>query len=301
MEFIGKTNIDFVGKRNIAFVISGVLSFLGIVAIVMMSLGKANLGVDFAGGASVQLKFDGSVSIDQARKSLEKNGLQADLQQFAEGNKLLIRVKKSDVPLGKVADRVVEIFTSEFSGNKFVVESSTEIGPTVGKALQKQAFWAVVLSMLAIVSYIAWRFEFKFGVAATIATFHDVLVVLGVLFIMNKEITLLTVTALLTIAGYSLTDTVVVFDRIRENLRTKVKGALEDTINRSVNEVLSRTIITVLTTFIAAASIFVFGGEVLHDFAFALLLGLIVGTYSSIFVASPILIVWKTKGGKLIR
>lgn len=298
MELIGKTNIDFAGKRNIAFAFSAVLSFLGILAIVMIGLGKANLGVDFAGGTSVQLKFEGAVSIDQARKSLEANGIQADLQQFTEGNKVLIRVKKSDVPLGKVADRIVEVFTKDFSGNKFVVESSLEIGPTVGKSLQVDALYAVFLSMLAIIIYIAWRFEFKFGIAATIATLHDVLAVLGVLFILNKEITLLTVTALLTIAGYSLTDTVVVFDRIRENLHSKVKGALEDVINRSVNEVLSRTIITVLTTFIATAAIFFFGGEVLHDFAFALLVGLIVGTYSSVFVASPILILWKSKGGK---
>ena len=301
MELIGKTDIDFTGKRNYAFAFSGVLCLLGVVAIVMVGLGKANMGVDFAGGTSVQLKFEGPVMIDQARKTLESNGLQADLQQFAEGNKLLIRVKKSDIPLGKVADRVVEVFTKEFSANKFVVESSTEIGPTVGKSLQKDALVAVIISMLAIIIYIAWRFEFKFGVAATIATFHDVLAVLGVIFILNMEITLLTVTALLTIAGYSLTDTVVVFDRIRENLRSKAKVALEATINRSVNEVLSRTIITVLTTFIAAAAIYFFGGEVLHDFAFALLVGLIVGTYSSIFVASPILIVWKTKGGKLIK
>ena len=301
MELIGKTDIDFTGKRNYAFAFSGVLCLVGVVAIVMIGLGKANMGVDFAGGTSVQLKFEGPVVIDQARKTLESNGLQADLQQFAEGNKLLIRVKKSDIPLGKVADRVVEVFTKEFSANKFVVESSTEIGPTVGKSLQKDALVAVIISMLAIIIYIAWRFEFKFGVAATIATFHDVLAVLGVIFILNMEITLLTVTALLTIAGYSLTDTVVVFDRIRENLRSKAKVALEATINRSVNEVLSRTIITVLTTFIAAAAIYFFGGEVLHDFAFALLVGLIVGTYSSIFVASPILIVWKTKGGKLIK
>jgi len=301
MEFIGKTNIDFAGKRKIAFAFSGVLSLLGLLAIVMIGLGKANMGVDFAGGTSVQLKFEGAVSIDQARKSLENNGLQADLQQFAEGNKLLIRIKKSDVQLGKVADRIVEVFTKDFSGNKFVVESSMEIGPTVGKSLQKDALVAVIISMLAIIIYIAWRFEFKFGVAATIATFHDVLAVLGVLFILNKEITLLTVTALLTIAGYSLTDTVVVFDRIRENLRSKAKAGLEETINRSVNEVLSRTIITVLTTFIATASIFLFGGEVLHDFALALLIGLIVGTYSSIFVASPILILWKAKGVKPIK
>lgn len=301
MELIGKTNIDFAGKRNIAFIFSGVLSLLGILAIMMIASGKGNLGVDFAGGASVQLKFEKPMVMDEARKALERNGIQADLQQFTEGNKLLIRVKKSDIPLGKVADRIVEVFNKEIPANKFVIEGSTEIGPTVGKSLQKDALVAIVISLLAIIIYIAWRFEFKFGVAATIATLHDVLAVLGVIFILNKEITLLIVTALLTIAGYSLTDTVVVFDRIRENLKTKAKGALPEIINKSVNEVLSRTIITVLTTFLAAASIFFFGGEVLHDFALALLIGLIVGTYSSIFVASPVLIIWKSKGGKLIK
>ena len=301
MELIGKTNIDFVGKRKYAFVFSGIIVFLGLLATVMIAAGKANLGVDFAGGTSVQLKFEGAISIDEARNVLEKNGVQADLQQFVDGNKLLIRVKKSDIPLGKVADRIVEVFTNEFSNNNFVVESSAEIGPTVGKSLQKDALVAIIVSLLAIIIYIAWRFEFKFGIAATIATFHDVLAVLGILFVLNTEITLLVVTALLTIAGYSLTDTVVIFDRIRENLRSKTKKALEETINRSINEVLSRTLVTVLTTFIAVASIFFFGGEVLHDFAFALLLGLIIGSYSSYFVASPILIIWKTKGGKLIK
>lgn len=301
MEFIGKTNIDFVGKRNIAFIFSGILSIIGVIAIIMIAAGKANMGVDFAGGTSVQLKFEGLIVIDEARKALEKNGIQADLQQFAEGNKILIRVKKSDLPLGKVADTIVEVFTKEFSANKFVVEGSSEIGATVGKSLQLDALYAISLSMLAIILYIAWRFEFKFGIAATIATFHDVLAVLGILFIMDKEITLLVVTALLTIAGYSLTDTVVIFDRIRENMRSKSKIALPEIINRSVNEVLSRSIITVLTMFIASASIFFFGGNVLHDFAFALLIGLIVGSYSSIYVASSILVVWKPKGGKLIK
>lgn len=301
MEFLGKTNIDFVGKKNIAFIFSAILSIIGVVAVVMIAAGKANLGVDFAGGTSVQLKFEGPIVIDEARKALEKNGIQADLQQFAEGNKLLIRVKKSDLPLGKVADTIVEVFTKEFSANKFLVEGSTEIGPTVGKSLQVDAMYAILLSLIAIIIYIAWRFEFKFGIAATVATFHDVLAVLGILFIMNKEITLLIVTALLTIAGYSLTDTVVIFDRIRENLRSKTKSALPEIVNRSVNEVLSRSIITVLTMFIASASIFFFGGEVLHDFAFALLMGLIVGSYSSIYVASSLLVVWKAKGGKSIK
>jgi preprotein translocase SecF subunit len=143
--------------------------------------------------------------------------------------------------------------------------------------------------------YIAWRFEFRFGVAATVATFHDVLAVLGMVFVLNKEITLLIVTALLTIAGYSLTDTVVVYDRIRENLRARRKETLGDIMNASINQVLSRTAMTSLTTLLAAAALFFLGGDVLHDFAFALILGIVVGTYSSWFVASPLIYEWRIR------
>ena len=169
------------------------------------------------------------------------------------------------------------------------------MGPAIGKELQQKALVAIGISLAGIIVYIAWRFEFRFGVAATVATFHDVLAVLGVVFILHKEITLLIVTALLTIAGYSLTDTVVVYDRIRENLRARRKEPLGDVINASINQVLSRTAMTSLTTLLAALALFLLGGEVLHDFAFALLIGVIVGTYSSWFVASPIIYEWRMR------
>jgi len=152
---------------------------------------------------------------------------------------------------------------------------------------------AVALSMLGIILYIAWRFDFKFGVGAVVATMHDVLAIIAVFYVMNKEVNLLLVTAVLTIAGYSLTDTVVVFDRIRENLHKSLKDPIALVFNRSINEVLSRTIVTSFTVFMAACSLFLFGGEVIHDFAFALLIGVLVGTYSSIFVASPIVALWE--------
>lgn len=303
MELIKKTNIDFLGKRKISFGVSLFLSALGLICVVMIIAGKANMGIDFAGGASANLVFQKPIQVEDARKALDAVGIRdAEIQSFTDGSKLLVRVKKTDIPIGQVVDKIKEAFTVAFPDNPVTVDSSAAIGPTVGKALQKDAFWAIVLSFLGIIIYIWIRFEFKFGLAATVATFHDVLAVMGIFLLLDKEITLLVVTALLTLAGYSLTDTVVVFDRIRENLKLRQKDGLMDIINSSINEVLSRTIVTSMTVFLAVLSLFIFGGEVLHDFAFAMLIGVVVGTYSSIFVASPLLYVWRgQKGTRLIK
>ncbi|MBM4134016.1 MAG: protein translocase subunit SecF [Nitrospira sp.] len=301
-EILGKTNIDFMGKRKIAFAFSGILVLLGIVAVIQIARGAANLGIDFAGGTAVQLKFDQPIPIDEARKALESNGLaNADLQEFVEANKLLVRVKTSTTIEEKVADRVVAVFTKEFPNNKFVVDASTEIGPTIGQKLQQDALIAILVSFLGIILYIAARFEFRFGVAAALSTFHDVLAVLGAFYVLDKEITLLVVTALLTLAGYSLTDTVVVFDRIRENLRVRRRDNMEAVINNGINQVLSRTIVTSLTVVLVLIPLTLAGGEVLHDFSLALLWGVIFGTYSSIFVASPLLLIWPGGEGRLLK
>jgi preprotein translocase subunit SecF len=303
IELLGKTNIDFVRLRKYSFFISAILVTLGIIALVQLGRGRANMGIDFAGGTSVQLKFEKPFQLDRARHVLDANGFKdSELQQFTEGNKLLIQVKKStNIPVGKVADRIKEIFTDAFSDNKFIVEGSTEIGPKVGQSLQHDALIAVIISAIGMILYIAWRFEFSFGIAAVIATFHDVLTVLGVFFILGKEVNLLLVTALLTLAGYSLTDTVVVYDRIRENLRLRTRNPLADVMNSSINEVLSRTIVTSSTVFLVCLALFFFGGEVIHDFSFALLIGVIVGTYSSVFVASPVVYEWRKKKKIRIR
>ena len=303
LEILGKTNFDFMGKRHLAFIFSGIMAVLGIVAIVQISRGAANLGIDFAGGTAVQLKFDQPIRIDEARKVLEANGLSnAELQEFGQENKLLIRLKASTAIEEKVADRVVAVFTKEFSSNHFVVDSSTEIGPTIGQKLQQDALIAVAISFAGIILYVAARFEFRFGIAAALATFHDVLAVLGAFYVLDKEITLLVITALLTLAGYSMTDTVVVFDRIRENLRMRRRESEETIINNAINQVLSRTIVTSLTVVLVLIPLTVAGGEVLHDFSLALLWGVIFGTYSSVFVASPLLLLWpKSAGGMLKR
>lgn len=302
LEILGKTNIDFMGKRTIAFAFSGLMVLLGLIALVQIARGAANLGIDFAGGTAVQLKFEQPIRIDEARKVLEANGLgDAELQEFGQDNKLLIRVKTSTTIEEKTAETVVDVFKTKFASNRFVVDSSTEIGPTIGKKLQEDALIAVVISFIGIVLYIAARFELRFGVAAALATFHDVLAVLGAFYVLDKEITLLIVTALLTLAGYSLTDTVVVFDRIRENLKTRRRETEEATINTAVNQVLSRTIVTSLTVVIVLIPLTLAGGEVLHDFSLALLGGVIFGTYSSVFVASPLLLLWPGKSGRLLN
>lgn len=302
LEILGKTNFDFMGKRRYAFLFSGIMVVLGIIGLIQIARGAANLGIDFAGGTAVQLKFDQAIGIEEARKALETNGLgNAELQEFGQENKLLIRVKASTTIEEKTAEKVVSIFTKEFPGNRFVVESSTEIGPTIGKKLQSDALVAIVISFAGIILYIAARFELRFGVAAALATFHDVLAVLGAFFILDKEITLLVVTALLTLAGYSLTDTVVVFDRIRENLRLRRREHEATMINNAINQVLSRTIVTSLTVVLVLIPLTLGGGEVLHDFSLALLWGVIFGTYSSIFVASPLLLLWPGGSGRLLK
>lgn len=296
MEFIKKTNIDFIGKRHISFVISGIIAIVGIIGIIQISRGATNMGIDFTGGTVLQLKFDKPVAMDRARNALLKNKLEPNLQEIKDGNKLLIKIGKTNLALGKVADTVQDIFKKEFPDNKFIVESSTEIGPSVGEKLRKDTLIAIAIAMAGIILYIAWRFDFKFGIAAAVATLHDVLAMFAVFYVTNKEINLLFITAVLTIAGYSLTDTVVVFDRIRENLRKNLKESLPVIFNLSINEVLSRTIITSLTVFLAAMSLVLFGGEVIHDFSFALVVGVVVGTYSSVFVASPVVVIWESRG-----
>lgn len=289
MELIKNTKIDFIGMRKVTFVISAIISIIGIIGIIQIARNAANMGIDFSGGTSVQLSFAQPISLDKARTVLAHNNLkEANLQEIKEGNKLLVKVGKTSLVEGKVSDTIKELFQKEFAGNTFVVESSTEIGPSIGDKLKKDTLIAVGISLLGIIIYIAWRFDFKFGIGAIIATLHDVLAMIALFYVMNKEINLLFITAVLTIAGYSLTDTVVVFDRIRENLQKNFEETMEVLFNRSINEVMPRTVITSLTTFLAAISLYLFGGEVIHDFALALVAGIVIATYSSIFIASPI-------------
>jgi len=293
IELIKNPKIDFLGKRFYAYIFSGTLVIIGILAIIFTLIGKANLGVDFAGGSLVQIKFQKPVTAEKLRQVLISNKLaESEIQQIAEANRVLIRTRREEVADEKIDERIRKIFGQEFKGNRFVIERVEEVGPKIGKELRGKALWAIFWAIIAITIYIAFRFEFRFGIAAAIATLHDVLAVYGLVWITNREITLLTITALLTLAGYSLTDTVVVFDRIRENLKIRRKETYEIIINSSINEVLSRTIVTSLTVFLVLLALIIGGSHVTFDFCLALLIGIVIGTYSSIFVASPILVEW---------
>ncbi|MCL4479513.1 MAG: protein translocase subunit SecD [Deltaproteobacteria bacterium] len=301
-EIIKNTKINFMGARRYTYIISGILVAVGIIGSIQIARGKANIGIDFGGGTSVQVIFEKPIKISDVRTALEHDNIPSpEIQELPKLNEFLISIKKTTQVKTDVSDQVINALKSAFNSNNFTVEGITEIGPVVGKNMQRNALWAIIFSLIAIVIYIAWRFEFKFGVAATIATAHDVLVVIGVFYILDKEITLLFVTALLTLAGYSLTDTVVVFDRIRERLRTRKNETNLEVFNRSVNEVLSRTIITSLTVFIVVFAMYILGGSVLHDFALAMLIGVVVGTYSSVFIASAVVIDWVGEKGKVFQ
>ncbi len=325
MEIIGRTSFDFIGRRNVAYAVSGLLVLVGIVATVQVWRGKANLGVDFTGGTTVQLRFERPPDVAAVRRALGAARLEADIQTLDRGDRLLVRLGKIEEEKvgGKAADekkaeekkteekkaeetkpegpkastgqRVEEVLRKEMPQEKFTVEGVNEVGPAIGRELLGAAQKAILVSLLGIILYIWGRFEFTFGVAATIATFHDVLAVLGVVWLLNREITFLTVSALLTLAGYSLTDTVVVYDRIRENLRGRRRGTFGEVINASINEVLARTAMTSLTVLLAVLALMILGGAVLRELAFPLFLGVIVGTYSSWFVASPIVYEWRTR------
>jgi preprotein translocase subunit SecF len=309
MEIIKNTNIDFVGMRKYAFIFSGILVTLGIIAFFMVMTGKANLGIDFSGGAMIWGNFENTVSVTELRSALSAEGYgDAEIQmmtgQNVPPNSFIIRIKGESKATGDslLADIITSRIKKRFPANSFKVDSVDDIGAAVGKTLQSQTRLAVLLSMLGILAYIWIRFDFRFGLAATIATFHDVLAVLGIYYILNKEITLLLITALLTLAGYSLTDTVVVFDRIRENLKQFHKrGDFPATVNLSINEVLSRTFITSGTVMLAVLSILIFGGQVLRDFALAMCIGVVIGTYSSWFVASPIVVEWENRSPRRFK
>ncbi|RUM34319.1 MAG: protein translocase subunit SecDF [Desulfobulbus sp.] len=290
LRFVKKPNFDFMGVKKIAFTISAVFVILGLVSFVEILRGDANLGVDFSGGSMLQYKSDKPFQLNSIRTLLSENNFDSlDLQEVTGENRLIIKIKKSEETVGHLGDEITKVL-SQAEGNKgFVLESQSEIGSSISAVLRNKAIEAIAISLLGVLIYLAIRFDFSFGLAAAAATFHDVLVVLGICWLLHVEITLLLVTALLTLAGYSLNDSVVVFDRIRENMGKFHSKSFSDIINISINEVLGRTIVTSLTTALVLGALVFFGGSAIHDFSFALLTGIFVGTYSSIFIASPLL------------
>jgi len=295
IELVKNPKYDFMAIRNYAFMFSAVLLILGIIGTVQIFRGKANLGIDLAGGTSIQVTFQKPFAMDEIRSLLAQAGHgEATLQGIERENILLIKLRSETGREERmVADPVLKLLRDKLAGNPFTVESVSEIGPAIGHKLRQDAMWALAISALAIIIYLGWRFEFKFGVTAAIATFHDIFAMVGIFWILGIEQDLLFITALLTIGGYSLTDTVVIFDRIRENIRLRKRGTISETINLSVNDVLSRSIVTSLTLLLAVLALLFFGGDVLRNFALALVIGLLIGSYSSVFVAGPMLVLWR--------
>jgi len=295
MQFFQDLNIDFVGKRKIGYIFSGSLILLGILSLIIHKGPK--YGIDFTGGTSLELKFEKSISTADLRGSISDIGFgDAEIKQIglASENEFIIRVQKQQE--GTEASTIIEEeFTKDFPDNPYDLRSAQEVGPKIGGELRRAALMAVFISLLGILIYISWRFEFKFAIGAVIALFHDVLITLGLFSLLQLEVSLVVVAAFLTIVGYSLNDTIVVFDRIRENQKIMRRESLAGIINVSLNQTLSRTVITSLTTLIVVAVLFIMGGEVVHTFAFALLVGVVIGTYSSLFVASPIVLEWHSR------
>jgi preprotein translocase subunit SecF len=288
MRTYRERNIDFVGRRGLAAVLSLIMILVGVGSLVIK--GGPKYSVDFTGGSLLQVRMAEIVPIDQVRAKLQEVGYSAaQIQRFGEPNELLIRIP--DAGDMTAVDSVKDALRAAWPDLELRREES--VGPKIGGELRSAALQAIMFSLVLILIYITIRFEFRFAVAAILALVHDVLITLGVFSLVDHEISLAVIAAFLTIVGYSLNDTIVVFDRIRENLRVPARTAYGAILNRSVNQSLSRTIVTGVTTLLVLVVLFLFGGEVLRDFAFALILGVIVGTYSSIFIATPILVEWQ--------
>ncbi|MGB3221199.1 MAG: protein translocase subunit SecD [Desulforhopalus sp.] len=296
MSFVKKSNLDFLKIKKITFAISTVMVIIGFVALIQIVRGNANLGVDFSGGSLLQYQSTQDFTMGEVREAFSRNDMtDIDLQEVENEHRLIVKIKKSEAVVANLGEKVNDILSSELPEKQFTLESQSEIGSSVSSVLRNKAIQAILISLGGVLIYLAIRFDIRFGIAAATATFHDVMVVLGICWLVDIEITLLIVTALLTLAGYSLNDSVVVFDRIRENMHKPGAGTLRSVINNSINQVLSRTFVTSLTTATVLLALYLLGGSVIHDFAFALLTGILVGTYSSIFIASPVLTLLEKK------
>ena len=296
MRLFSDAKFGFIGLRRRAYVVSAALIVLGLAG--MAIRGGFNAGVEFTGGTMVQVRFSAPTDVAQIRASLTDAGFTGERIQPLTGGgtdpaspEFLVRLPTTAETgeLEEVRTGVESALTATYGAAGFEVRSADGIAPSVGSELRTKAATALGLSFLLTLIYLAFRFEWRFGFAAVLATLHDMLITFGFIAVMNIEINLATVAAILTIIGYSLNDTIVVFDRVRENLKRKRKESYSDTLDRSINETLPRTVLTSGTTLAALFSLFILGGAVIRPFALVLILGVIIGTYSSIFVASPAL------------
>lgn len=284
-----KTNIDFMGKRKFALGLSAIVILAALVALPTLGL---NFGLDFTGGTEVEVRFNEAPDVGEVRASLADAGMDdATVQTFGSTTDLLIRIPPHEdgVNGDTQATQVIDTLSADFPSG-VEMRSSGFVGPQVGEELTEQGILAVIYALIGIFIYVMFRFQWRFSAGAVIAIIHDILVTLGMLAILQIDFDLTVVAALLAVVGYSLNDTIVLFDRIRENFPRMGKSTPSEVINRSVNETLSRTLMTSLTTLLVLVALFFFGGEIIHAFAWTLIVGVIVGTYSSIFVASVALL-----------
>ncbi|MBM3252988.1 MAG: protein translocase subunit SecD [Candidatus Omnitrophica bacterium] len=290
LRLIRTTRIDFIKRRHIAYTFSLII-ILGGLSLFYFKSNSAKYGIDFTGGTVQQLGFKNPIDIDNVRNALKEIGLaDASIQQFKETKEIIIRTSKDE------SKAITDKFKEKFSDNPFELLRVETVGPVAGKELKQKAIWALLWALVAITVYVGRRFrKFSYGVAGVVALFHDVFLTVGAFAITGRQIDLLIVTALLTIAGYSINDTIVIYDRIRENLHTMRKVSFSDIINLSVNQTMARTLLTSLTILMTVVALYMFGGEVLNNFAFALLVGFISGVYSTVYIASPLLIAWERK------
>ena len=285
-------NIDFVGKKGLAIVLSLVFILVGLVSLV--AKGGPRYGIDFAGGTLIQVKFNQPTDAATIRGALAPLNLRGlTVQRFeGEGDEFLLRAQESSEALEGLSHRITETLEGSFGAGQLELRRMEMVGPQAGRELRNRGLLAVLYAMIGILIYVSWRFQFRFAVGAILALLHDVLFTVGIFSLLNKEIDLPIIAAFLGIVGYSLNDTIIVYDRIRENTGKNEKESFPSVINRSINETLSRTIMTSGTTLLVVLALLIFGGGVIQNFALALFIGIMVGTYSSVFVASPVLLYW---------
>lgn len=295
LKIVPKTpNIDFTGKRLIAFALS---AFLILASVGLFASKGLNLGIDFLGGILIEVETEGPADISSMRRDLGQLGLgDISLQEFGEDDTVLIRIQKQDGADQAQQDAVNAVKAT--LGDKVKEYRRTEfVGPTVGAELQEAAIWAVFSAVIAMLIYIWFRFEWQFGLGAVIALTHDVVTTIGLFAILQLDFNLATVAAVLTIAGYSINDTVVIYDRVRENMRKYKKMEYSELFNLSINQTLSRTMMTSVTTLLALVALYFLGGEVIRNFSIALIWGILIGTYSSVALAVPFLLYMRPNRG----
>jgi preprotein translocase subunit SecF len=307
VELFRSTNIDWLGKKWYFLGFSLIFSIAGLLSILFWH--HIPLGVDFKGGTQIRVAFAQTPNEDHIRAAMDKAGVRDfRIQRISDpsghaANKIIVALPEAaDTSHDAGRQQVEGALSTNYHDSAFTIEQVEIVGPTAGRQLQKQALLATIYSLIGMLIYLWFRFELIYGVAAVVAVFHDTLITIGAFSLTNKEITLTVIAALLTLIGYSMNDTIVVFDRIRENLATSRRESLADVVNRSINQTLSRTVISSGLTFLTVLSLYLFGGEVLHGFSFALVIGILIGTYSSIAVAAPMLVAyqdWRAKRGKV--